>query len=545
MLSKPGPTLRSAQPFITLIKELLIAPLISNILIPYESICRTSAAIFIDLVTHFRRSLKVELGVILDAVLLKLLPSPTSSFMHKATALDVLRHLTRDQSMLASLFINYDCDSSGGADIFSQVVIQLERLLVKIAAPCPATGDSSLSHPTAWMTSSQQSALRYSALATLTSLLRCLRTFAQPQDATSSESAAHSAKAAANFLSQFEIRNKFQRGVALFNEKPEKGLKMLQADGFVGESSQEIAKFFHRQVALSKAKVGEFMGDERAFNIEVMTEYTNLLNFANLEFDAAIRVYLSGFRLPGEAQKIDRMMEKFAARYCSQNPSAFASTDGAFVLAFAVIMLNTDAHSSMVTRFLYLFSYLCVFQVKKKMTKEEFIRMNREIDKGQNVDSSFLSDIFDRIVQNEIKLKVADNLIKTRNDVCFHFSNYYHFSTFFFAQDEHVPTNIELRSAAGSSSIVSPKLRAQVFRKESDLLIKQALFSIRQGVLQLSSEAVGPSDSSSIAPDRSLFYDSSGEGPFLARVMFEMSWASALASLSSVINNIGIMLCSI
>jgi hypothetical protein len=27
-----------------------------------------------------------------------------------------------------------------------------------------------------------------------------------------------------------------------------------------------------------------------------------------------------GFRLPGEAQKIDRLMEKFAARYISCNP---------------------------------------------------------------------------------------------------------------------------------------------------------------------------------------------------------------------------------
>jgi hypothetical protein len=33
--------------------------------------------------------------------------------------------------------------------------------------------------------------------------------------------------------------------------------------------------------------------------------------------------YLEGFRLPGESQKIDRLMEKFAERYCSQNPGAY------------------------------------------------------------------------------------------------------------------------------------------------------------------------------------------------------------------------------
>lgn len=55
-------------------------------------------------------------------------------------------------------------------------------------------------------------------------------------------------------------------------------------------------------------------------------------------------------RLPGEAQKIDRIMEKFAERYCRDNPSAFAAADGAYLLAFAIIMLNTDAHNPMADR---------------------------------------------------------------------------------------------------------------------------------------------------------------------------------------------------
>jgi hypothetical protein len=53
----------------------------------------------------------------------------------------------------------------------------------------------------------------------------------------------------------------------------------------------------------------------------------------------------SGFRLPGEAQKIDRIMEKFAEKFCKNNPNIFASADVAYVLAYSVIMLNTDLHS--------------------------------------------------------------------------------------------------------------------------------------------------------------------------------------------------------
>ncbi len=69
------------------------------------------------------------------------------------------------------------------------------------------------------------------------------------------------------------------------------------------------------------------------------------MNHAGLEFDVAIRHFLSGFRLPGEAQKIDRIMETFAARYCALNSEVFPSADVAFVLAFSVIMLQTDLHN--------------------------------------------------------------------------------------------------------------------------------------------------------------------------------------------------------
>lgn len=57
---------------------------------------------------------------------------------------------------------------------------------------------------------------------------------------------------------------------------------------------------------------------------------------------------LQGFRLPGEAQKIDRLMEKFAERYVKCNPASFKSADVAYVLAYSVIMLNTDAHNPQV-----------------------------------------------------------------------------------------------------------------------------------------------------------------------------------------------------
>lgn len=71
------------------------------------------------------------------------------------------------------------------------------------------------------------------------------------------------------------------------------------------------------------------------------------MDFANLDFDQGIRHFLAGFRLPGEAQKIDRIMEKFAERYCLQNPTIFPSADTAFILSFSTIMLNTGKYKAL------------------------------------------------------------------------------------------------------------------------------------------------------------------------------------------------------
>ena len=38
-------------------------------------------------------------------------------------------------------------------------------------------------------------------------------------------------------------------------------------------------------------------------------------------------------------------MEKFAERFVHCNPDTFKSADVAYVLAYSVIMLNTDAHN--------------------------------------------------------------------------------------------------------------------------------------------------------------------------------------------------------
>lgn len=61
--------------------------------------------------------------------------------------------------------------------------------------------------------------------------------------------------------------------------------------------------------------IGDYIGQHEEFPLSVMHAYVDSINFSGMTFGAAIREFLSGFRLPGEAQKIDRIMEKFAERW--------------------------------------------------------------------------------------------------------------------------------------------------------------------------------------------------------------------------------------
>ncbi len=122
------------------------------------------------------------------------------------------------------------------------------------------------------------------------------------------------------------------RAVALFNAKPQKGVQFLIQHKLVEDSPDSIAKFLFDTEALSKKKIGELISENDEGSQALANAFLRQLDFAGKDFDAAIRLFLSKFMLPGEAQKIDRVMEMFASRFYAQNPgSIFANADTCYV----------------------------------------------------------------------------------------------------------------------------------------------------------------------------------------------------------------------
>ncbi|CAH7681898.1 protein transport protein sec71 [Phakopsora pachyrhizi] len=180
-------------------------------------------------------------------------------------------------------------------------------------------------------------------------------------------------------------------GIRQFNFKPKRGIKFLISNGFIRSSKpKDVARFLLTADGLNKAMIGEYLGEGDPENIETMHAFIDYMDFSNMKFTEAMRTFLQAFRLPGEAQKIDRFMLKFAERYFQGNPGTLANAETAYVLAFSIIMLNTDAHSP---------------QVKNRMTQQEFIRNNRGINQGADLPEEYLSAVYDEILADEIRMK--------------------------------------------------------------------------------------------------------------------------------------------
>lgn len=365
----------------------------------------------------------------------------TSSFQRRAVLLACARELCHDPKLMADVFVNYDCDLDS-TNLFERFV----EALASVAAPpkrkAEATRDGDagatyeysvanahVSSMTAEDVKLEQS-LRLEALECLGVLLESLRNWVNGdcrEDAaeeggeetrgradddrsggspfgsegsgsrdgpeTKTKTNAVSEKTLAGIEAMKASKTEYQSAIALFNAKPKKGVAAMQRLRRCGETPAEIASFLRDTPDLDKTTVGDYLGERDEVCLTVMHAYVDAMDFEGMKLDEAIRNFLAGFRLPGESQKIDRLMEKFAERFCVCNPGAYKSADTAYVLAFSVIMLNTDAHNP---------------QVKHKMTKEGFLRNNRGIDDGADVPAAHLEELYDRIVSNEIRMKDED-----------------------------------------------------------------------------------------------------------------------------------------
>ncbi|KAL5850725.1 hypothetical protein ACOSQ4_008738 [Xanthoceras sorbifolium] len=358
-----------------------------------------ATGIFSVLLLRFRESLKGEIGIFFPLIVLRSLDGSEFSINQKLSVLRMLEKVCKDPQMLVDVYVNYDCDLEA-PNLFERMVTTLSKI-----AQGTQTAD-----PNA-VAVAQTTSARGSSLQCLVNVLKSLVDWEISRrecEKKGSQSLAveDNAKESVEVKSRDDMPDNFEKAkahkstmeaaISEFNRKPVKGVEYLISNKLVENNPVSVAQFLKNTTSLDKAMIGDYLGQHEEFPLAVMHAYVDSMKFSGMKFDTAIREFLKGFRLPGEAQKIDRIMEKFAERYCADNPGLFKNADTAYVLAYAVIMLNTDAHNPMVW---------------PKMSKSDFVRMNAVDDAEECAPTELLEDIYDSIVKEEIKMK--DDIVKS------------------------------------------------------------------------------------------------------------------------------------
>ncbi|KAF9540254.1 GDP/GTP exchange factor for ARF [Mortierella hygrophila] len=283
--------------------------------------------------------------------------------------LECLGQFARSPTFMADLWVNYDCGLDT-CDLFQDMV----KFLTKNSFPESTTYSASNSH-----------------MLCMDSLLLFINHMVD-RLSVPKEEAEILDRDLDSYDTLFKRRQQKEilvEGAAKFDKNPKAGLVFLEANKMISSLNDPagVALFLKTSTRLSKSLLGEYLA--KPANSEVLKQFIQSFDFNGKRLDESLRELLETFRLPGESQQIERIMELFAATYFATKPRAIASQDAAFILGYAVVMLNTDQHNRV---------------VKGRMSLEQFSKNLKGVNNGENFPPEYLAEIFEAIRKREIVL---------------------------------------------------------------------------------------------------------------------------------------------
>ncbi|XVF03282.1 hypothetical protein REPUB_Repub04eG0248000 [Reevesia pubescens] len=382
-----GPSFHHHPRLLSLIQDELFRNLMQFGLSMSPLILSIVCSIVLNLYHHLRTELKLQLEAFFSCVILRLAQGKYgASYQQQEVAMEALVDLCRQKTFMVEMYANLDCDIT-----CNNVFEDLANLLSKSAFPvnCPL------------------SAMHILALDGLIAVIQGMAESIGNGSVSSEQAPVSLVEYTPFWMVKCDsycnpshwvpfvwrrkyIKRRLMIGADHFNRDPKKGLEFLQGTHLLPDKldPQSVACFFRYTAGLDKNLVGDFLGNHDEFCIQVLHEFARTFDFQDMNLDTALRLFLETFRLPGESQKIQRVLEAFSERYYEQSPQILANKDAALVLSYSLILLNTDQHN---------------VQVKKKMTEEDFMRNNRHINGGNDLPRELLSELYQSICNNEIR----------------------------------------------------------------------------------------------------------------------------------------------
>ena len=377
--------------------------------------------IVFDLFSTVKQHLRVQLEVFFVSIHLRIADSASTSFQQKELVMESIVEFCKEPSLIVGLYRNYDCQI-GNTDLYTDLC----KFLTTVGTGEAASGRLSSLALEAIVAVLQSIAKRFCS-----SDMYASSAASSPLPSATSSSPTHSS-ASYDSDDERQLLMNPEEETALLHSKQHKQKLLLAAQHFNKEgkaafpylqslsllpspiTADSVVHFFRETPGLDRQRIGEYLGGHEPMQLAVLQRFVETFSFDQIKgrtaadkttagaaeagsasaggvvgIDDALRAFLDCFLLPGESQQIGRIIEKFSEAFYRACPGPLLSADAAYVLAYSVIMLNTDAHNS---------------QVSRKMTKDEFVKNLRGINEGRDLPADYLSQLYDSITSHEIKM---------------------------------------------------------------------------------------------------------------------------------------------
>jgi brefeldin A-resistance guanine nucleotide exchange factor 1 len=393
-LETAGSSIGNSALLIEVIQDELCKRLLQNSQTSHPFILSLTLRTIFNLFSSIKEHLAVQLEVFFTSIHLRIAESKAATVEQKLLVLESFVEFCNEPGLLVGLFRNYDCEVSA-----TNLYEDLCKFVCQQAIPATDSVEKQSFH----RADSEEFTIPFLSFEAVLAILRSIsKQFAEsnvPGSISDEGDSLLSGDSVATGLSVDSLEERRQKksvlrsAVSMFNHEGPKCFRALQTSGFFADplSASAVAKFFSKAPGLDRGLVGVYLGMPDPFNQEVLKEYVKEFDMQKKRIDDALRVFLESFVLPGEAQIIERIMEAFADHYFAHSQgSSISNRDAAFVLAFSIIMLNTDAHKS---------------QVNTKMTLEQWILNNRGINNGADFPRQYLESIYYSIQNSAIRIQ--------------------------------------------------------------------------------------------------------------------------------------------
>ncbi|EGR32637.1 sec7 domain protein [Ichthyophthirius multifiliis] len=304
------------QQAVQIIKESLFNGILKCALHSDSNILQQTFSIFLILFINHKKELKNEILIFINEIIIKLLESTNSSSSHKYLALQVFNNYFQKSQIVIDFYVNYDCSPNQ---------IQLTEKAVQILSFI-STGYYKKPEFSLLINSLQEQNLSSYAIETLCILIKSIFDYYEnyqmnlqknePNKNNLDESSnniynIHQNDEPQKSIDTVQLQNQIdrqdyikietQRAIMKFNKKPNSGIKHLFETGILkADDAKGITQFLRNNNSISKDALGEYIGGYKEININVLSEFTDALNFKGMKLDEAMRYFLTEFTLPGE-----------------------------------------------------------------------------------------------------------------------------------------------------------------------------------------------------------------------------------------------------